>query len=360
MLDFIKRWFRRRKSEDDESFEPEIEERAKGPSRFRGGFNRFREKLQQGKLELPERFKRRDFDFGKEAKRITEHAGVIRWGLVILAIFLLSEVASRIIGLMIQPSSAPPPRRAAPIARSAPTPTEDYSMILRRNMFNVEGKIPDPFDQGMLDCFSQARPSTQPLTLQGTIVMKDDRFSVALVQEGGNPESVAVKKDDSFFNKYTALKVERQKLCFQVRATQDLEYVEVKDDSGNLGMSPTLSTSGGAGGITASGEDNFSVKRNFLDEKLANLNDILQSARAVPYIDASGNFKGFLIQSINQDSVFFDLGVRQGDILTGVNDIQLDNAGKGLEAFQRLRNSSKITLEVTRGGAQKTLTYSVQ
>lgn len=360
MLDFLKRWFRRR-GPDEELFEPTDDEpQAKEPSRWRGGLDRLKSKLGKSRFEVPERFKRLDFDLNAEAKKLTAHAGVIRWAIIVLAIFLLSEVTSRVIGLFIRPTTAPPPRRVAPVARQAPAPTDDYSMILRRNMFNVEGKIPEPFDQGMLDCFSQARPSSQPLTLLGTIVMRDDRYSVALVQEGGNAQSVAVKKDDSFFNKYTALKVERQRLCFQVRATQDLEYIEVKDDTPSMGGfgSPSLST--GTGGITVAGEDNFSVRRSFLDEKLANLNEILQSARAVPYIDASGNFKGFLIQSINQDSIFFDLGVRQGDVLTAVNEIQLDNAGKGLEAFQRLRNASKITLEVTRGGQQKTLTYTVQ
>jgi general secretion pathway protein C len=54
------------------------------------------------------------------------------------------------------------------------------------------------------------------------------------------------------------------------------------------------------------------------------------------------------------------LGVNQGDVLTAVNDIVLDNAGKGLEAFQRLRNTDTINLKINRGGQPVTLTYKVR
>ena len=74
----------------------------------------------------------------------------------------------------------------------------------------------------------------------------------------------------------------------------------------------------------------------------------------------SGKFRGFLVQSVDPGSPFSALGIRQGDILTGVNDIVLDNAGKGLEAFQRLRNSPKITLDVIRGGSKQTMSYDVK
>ena len=66
-------------------------------------------------------------------------------------------------------------------------------------MFNVEGTIPEPFDHGQMDCFAQARQTTQPMQLLGTIVMNDDKYSVALIQDEGGKDKIAVKKDDVFF-----------------------------------------------------------------------------------------------------------------------------------------------------------------
>jgi len=296
-----------------------------------------------------------------ELSKIAEHSGWIRWGIVVLAIFLLSEIISRGMSLFIRPVYPPMPKKPVAVAPTA-VPSEDYDAILRRNMFNVEGKIPEAFEQGLLDCMSQARPTGQRILLLGTIVMNDDWLSVALVQEEGNPLKIGVKKDEFFFDgKFQAMKIERKRLCFQVRATQEFEYVEIPEDPGALGVSTAPSLTGIGEGVTPTSETTFAVKKSFLDEKISNLNEILQTARAVPYTEPGTNkMKGFLMQSIDPGSPFAQLGLRQGDILVGVNDITLDNPGKGLEAFQRLRNSPRVSLEVMRGGQRTTLSYELK
>lgn len=304
---------------------------------------------------------RKEFDFRNlQLKNVSEYAGWIRWTLAVLAIFLLSEAVCRTLGLFIRPSPLPAPNRRQEVAQQSQMDQKDYDAILRRNMFNVEGKIPDPLEQGQMDCMSQARPSTQRVSLLGTLVMGDERLSVALIQEEGNPNKIGVKKDEVFFDgKFQAIKVERKRLCFQVRANQEFEYIEIPEQPGAL-AGPALD-SRAVDGITPVSDTEYVVKQGFLEKNLLNLNEILQTARAIPYVEpGTGKFRGFLVQSIDPSSLFSQLGVRQGDILTGVNDIVLDNAGKGLEAFQKLRNSNKISLEVIRSGQKTTMNYDVK
>jgi len=297
----------------------------------------------------------------EKLKNVTQYASRIQWGLLVLGTFLLADLTGRAIALFIRPTFLSAPRKA-PVASRRPAPSEDYDAIVRRNMFNVEGKVPEPFDQGQLDCFAQAKPSTQKVQLLGTIVMNDDIHSVALMADEGNPVKFAVSKDETFSDgKFQMMKIERKKICFQVRATQDLEFIEIPDDSPNLGGTTPAMSAVSTDSITALNDNEFNVKKDFVEKNLMNLNDILQTARAVPYIEpGTGKFKGFLIQSIDQNSPFAQLGLRQGDVLAGVNDIILDNAGKGLEAFQRLRNSPKISLKVIRGGEERTMSYDVK
>ncbi|MBY0372119.1 hypothetical protein K2X33_15665 [bacterium] len=306
---------------------------------------------------FPEKLKRIDL------KKVDENSAVryLQWvqrGLFVLGIFFLSGIAARLIGSFIKPAPVPTAARSAPPV-NRPVPKEDYEAILRRNMFNVENTIPPPFDQGQLDCFSQAKLSSAPVQLLGTIVMTDDKFSVALVQEDGNAQKTAVKKDELFFNdKYQAMKVERNRLCFQIRTTQDFEYIEVPN-SGATMSGPTLQSS--SDGITPVSENQFQVNQGFLEKNLLNLNEILQTARAVPYIEpGTGKFRGFLIQSMDPSSPFSKLGIRQGDVLTAVNDIVLDNMGKGLEAFQQTRGAPRISLQMLRGGQPTNMTYDVK
>lgn len=312
--------------------------------------------------KFPENFRRFQLDIrNADPESVSRYLTWAKRGLFVLGLFFLSGVAARLLGSFIKPTALPPSNRiSGPVGR--PAPKEDYDEILRRNMFNVEGTIPDPFDQGQLDCFSQARPTTSPIQLLGTIVMNDDKFSVALLQEDGNPQKIAVKKDEGFFNeKFQAMKVERNRFCFQVRNTQELEFIEIPQ-GGDLGMTgPSLTSGTPTEGITPVSENQFVVNQDFLEKNLLNLNEILQTARATPYVDPNtGKFRGFLIQSMDPTSPFRKLGVNQGDVLTAVNDIVLDNAGKGLEAFQKLRNSPKVSLQVLRGGQPYSMSYDIR
>lgn len=333
-------------------------------ARARGmGTERLKKLAKSLRGRLPQRLKDADLDLRKvDLSNIAQYSPWIRWGLTVLAIFLLAEVVARAIGLYIKPGYLPVAQRGS-AAKKRVVPQEDFEAILRRNMFNVEGFIPDPFDQGQVDCFTQARQSSQRIELLGTIVMSNEKFSVALLQREGSADKIGVKEDEVFFDgKFQAMKIDRKRLCFQILATQEFEYVEIPDEFRESGPSgPALTTSGAATGIKAVSDGKFEVQQSFLEKNLLNLNEILQTARAVPYTEpGTGKFKGFLIQSIDNSSPFAQLGIRQGDILTAVNDIVLDNAGKGLEAFQRLRNSPKVSLEVLRGGSKTTLSYDVK
>ncbi len=307
--------------------------------------------------KTPTRF---EFDLKKvELKKISEHSNWIRWGIIVLALFLAAEITDRMLGLMVRPNYMAPPRRVAPpIQRMTPTASSEYGAIEKRNMFNVEGVIPPIIGQGQLECMSLAKLTTQRIQLLGTIVMNDENLSVALLQEEGNATKIAVKKDESFFDgKFVAKKVERKKFCFQIRSTGEFEYAEIPEEGGAIGNA-SLS---GTDGITPINEKTYAVKKSFLEDKLHNLPDVLQTARAVPYLEpGTGKFMGFLVQSVDPGSPFAQLGIHQGDILTNVNDIVLDNAGKGLEAFQRLRNSPDVILGIIRGGEKTTLTFNVK
>ncbi|MFM8316338.1 MAG: PDZ domain-containing protein, partial [Deltaproteobacteria bacterium] len=156
--------------------------------------------------------------------------------------------------------------------------------------------------------------------------------------------------------KFQALKVDRKRFCFQVKQTQELEFVEIPEENGGI-----AAFGGGrvTEGINKVGENNYAVKQNYLETQLKDINNVLQTAKAVPYT-VDNKMKGFLIQSIDPDSPFASLGLSQGDVLVSANDVVFDNLGKGVEAFQILRNAKRIDLKILRGGQQIPLTYEVK
>lgn len=49
------------------------------------------------------------------------------------------------------------------------------------------------------------------------------------------------------------------------------------------------------------------------------------------------------------------LGLKQGDILVGVNELELTNSEKGLEAFEKLNSNKPLKLQIIRKGKKQTL-----
>lgn len=288
---------------------------------------------------------------------VERHSVFFRFGLIGLAVFLASAIASQIIGTyFIRPTYKPlPAKRIAPQRPQAPS--EDFSVIENRNIFNVENKIPEPFDQGLLDCFSQAKPSNQRLKLLGTIVMTNEDLSVALLEEEGSPAKIAVKKDEVFSKgKYQALKIERKRFCFQIKQSQDLEFISIPEEgNGPMGFNQGQMNAG----ISQTGEYNYAVKQDYLDNQLKNINSLLETAKAVPFT-MNNKFKGYLIQNIEDDSPFKSLGLSAGDVLLSANNIIFDNIASGAEAFQKLRFEKKIELKVLRGGQEIPLSFEVK
>jgi len=292
-------------------------------------------------------------------EKVTEQQNKIKLGLVLLSVFLSSYLAARFTSLWVKPTYTPiPPKPVS--ARPRAKPSQDLSLIETRNIFDNENFIPEPFESTMLDCWSQARPSTTRINLLGTIVMNDESLSVALIENPSSNQKLAVKKDELFFdNRFQVMSIDRKRFCFQNKSTQDFEFVEIPEDRGfgseglaQSGVSPRE-------GITMSGANQYQIKQAFLDSQMGDLQNVLQTAKAIPAFEG-GKMKGFLIQSIDQDSVFASLGLGAGDVLKEVNGIVLDNAGKGLEAFSALKGSRKIELTVTRNGQEQKLSYEVK
>lgn len=288
---------------------------------------------------------------------VQEHSFFFRLGLTVCAILLASAISSRIIGTyFVRPTYTPVPPKKPRLAKPV-APPEDFSAIENRNIFNVENKIPEPFDQGLLDCFSQAKLSSQRIKLLGTIVMTNDDLSVALIEQEGSQNKLAVKKDEFFGDgQLQAMKVDRKRFCFQVKQTQELEYIEIPDEQN--GLTP-FREGRVTQGVNKVGETSYAVKQNYLEQQLKDINNVLQTAKAVPYT-MDNKMKGFLIQTIEPDSPFASLGLLQGDVLLSANDVVFDNLGKGVEAFQVLRNARKIDLKILRGGQEIPFSYEVK
>lgn len=91
--------------------------------------------------------------------------------------------------------------------------------------------------------------------------------------------------------------------------------------------------------------------RNVISQNASRLTDII---RLAPNVD-QGKVTGFRVQPGRDRQTFDALGLMPGDVVTDVNGVALDDASKGLQAFEALGEATMANVTVLRDGSPQAL-----
>ncbi len=120
---------------------------------------------------------------------------------------------------------------------------------------------------------------------------------------------------------------------------------------------------GAAGGAPADGvkkvsDNRYDVKKSYIDNTLTNLNAVATQARLVPSFK-NGAANGFKLFSIQPGSLYSAIGIENGDVIQRINGYEINSPDKALEIYQKLRESTHITIEIDRNGQIVRKEYNV-
>ncbi|HAN31991.1 MAG TPA: hypothetical protein DCQ06_10375 [Myxococcales bacterium] len=112
-------------------------------------------------------------------------------------------------------------------------------------------------------------------------------------------------------------------------------------------------------GVRKLSSTSYQIERSMLNRKLKNLAALGQQARVVPNYHR-GRYDGFRMIGMGSSSLFRDIGFQNGDIVKVINGNQIDSPNKALALYEGLKNKSRLTIQLERGGMLKTLRYIVR
>jgi general secretion pathway protein C len=165
------------------------------------------------------------------------------------------------------------------------------------------------------------------------------------------------------------LEIERSRII--VLNNNHLEYIDGAVGQGTSGvptpLGQTNSKPGDAppppvalgAGIKQMSDNVYEIPRAEIDKTLANLNDVAVQARIVPAFK-DGQSQGFKLFAIRRDSIYTKIGIQDGDVIKRINGFVLNSPENALELYSKLKESSRIDLEVERNGASVRKTYNVR
>jgi general secretion pathway protein C len=93
-------------------------------------------------------------------------------------------------------------------------------------------------------------------------------------------------------------------------------------------------------------------------EILSNPERLGKLVQARPAME-KGQFKGYQLSPSGDTTLFSELGLEPGDIVTAVNGINIDRPEKGLNALQNLINATEVTVTLLREGSEITLQHEL-
>ncbi len=308
-----------------------------------------------------------------------KYAWTTTLALLFAAAWIAAKTVNTLVGVAIRPkpqaelaqTSGPPPRPTLPASldmdavyrligqKPPPAPDEPIAIAGRTSPQNCD----DP----------RASPSKSDLRMQlvATVIADRARDSLATIADPATRETHVLGVGDEVSG-VRLLGVERVRddrdatgNGFRVVAVicngGTKEYLDFEPGAQELAAGPNLGTApvpmpprpapgpGGMQGVRQLADNKYEIDRGTLDSTLSDLNKIATQARIVPSFK-NGVANGFKLFSIQPGSLYASIGVENGDVIQRVNGYEINSPEKALELYQKLRESSHVTIELDRGG----------
>lgn len=100
------------------------------------------------------------------------------------------------------------------------------------------------------------------------------------------------------------------------------------------------------------------VKLDAAIDMLTKLGEVMKEARIRPYF-AIGKAAGVRIDRIKDGSIIKDMGLKDGDIIKGINGFGLMSPARIFEAYRKYKNDQLIQVQILRDERPVTLTYNI-
>jgi general secretion pathway protein C len=307
------------------------------------------------------------------------------WMAGVIAVILCSALAASAVGHVIEAtaladSDKPPPRPAARpmvgIAEEERGPSKSGDALAERNMFCSTCLPPEPAATEVAAPVDPNNPpiTSLPLRLLATNVAIDPSRSFATILNTSNEKQGAYWIGNEIPGAGPVTRILGKYVDFENSASHRLERISLL--SGDVPHTPVAAPAPAEpemdpranrdellaavdAGVRKLDDTTYEVDRSLVEKVLANPTAVARGARIVPSVK-NGQPNGFKLYAIRPSSVYAKIGLMNGDTLHAVNGFELNSMDKALEVYTKVRESSSLSVSITRRGKPVTLNYTVK
>jgi general secretion pathway protein C len=233
----------------------------------------------------------------------------------------------------------------------------DYQAIIDRNLFSKVSGV--PLKDVDIDS-KDLKPTSLKLTLLGTI-FSNDKNSAAFIEEAAKKTQGYYREGDSIQNAIVK-SISAGRVVLRVDGHDEvLAMDELKSSETAMAPAGSMQTTAvspeAALAATAMMERRISIKRGDIDASFENINDLISQATIQPHY-TDGQADGLTVTGIKAGSIFRKMGLRNGDIVKGVNNSEIKTAEDLISMYSDIRSDSNVSLQIIRRGRETSLNYT--
>ena len=280
--------------------------------------------------------------------------------LLIIGAMVYFGISTIFLATSARMESVPP----APAAQKAPEriertqkmPLATYNPIVDRNLFDTKATLeaaPKTVDVEALE------QTSLQLKLWGTVTGPPEE-AYAVIEEGGKRDQNLFRVGDTIQNATVKL-ILREKIILNVEGKD--EILEIEKAVGK-GSAPARTLAGRLTPARSAGQMPVSVqkitlRRNQIDSAIQDVSQLMNQVNIRPHF-YQGQPDGMMLSRIKPNSIFMRMGLRNGDVITGVNGRDIATVDDALGFYENLKTADNVNLSIKRGGRQRSIEYSIK
>lgn len=242
---------------------------------------------------------------------------------------------------------------AAPVSKLA-----DYQVIVERNLFNsgrqaLAGAAKS--GDATLD-LEKLKQTELKVKLLGTTAGEAETASAAFIEDQKTREHRMYRTGDMLQDAQIK-RILRERV---VLTRNGKDEVLIQEEPGVVKTgAPGAAPRADAGPPPAESVQQVSVKEEQITKAMESLGDLMTQATFRPHIE-DGQPAGISISGIKPNAIFRKLRLRNGDVITGVNDQSIASVEDAMKVFGTLSTETPIQVKIKRRGREETLEYKLE
>jgi len=229
-----------------------------------------------------------------------------------------------------------------------------YKAIIDRNLFKtgMEAGEKKKLNNVNLD---EIKPTALNLKLWGTVTGLS-AYAFAVIEDTKSRTQSLYRTGDTIQNATVKL-ILREKVVLNVDGRDEILEIEELDGQKKPGLSALPSRS--EGDLQPSRAQRITLRRAQIQSAMENVTDLMSQVQIRPHFE-NGQPDGLTLSSLKPKSIFRQMGLRNGDIITGIDGSPIQTVEDALKFYENLTSASNVAVQMKRRGTEKTIEYNIK